>query len=225
MAYPKTLTHPAAILLMGATLSACGGAGSGDPTDDPVRPTNPTISAADVRSAYSLIDSIRARRSTPGTTILPTGTASYSGKALTDLTIDGYDDVDGLVGDIQLTADLFLSGDDVSGTITNIHTLDGQTPIERLGGTLTISGSLNDGDKRMNAALSGELDGVLGGDERGTVTVTGSMSGLTQDTRTGTVPLIGTPIYDIATGIAGGISGDFSGDATGAFDGDWAVSE
>lgn len=225
---PFTHTARAALAtLLVASVSACGGSGGGDTMiDDPVVGTSPIISAADVRAASDLIDDIDGRRNTPTTSVLPTGTAKFTGQAVGGLEVFGYNGVDGLIGDVELTADLLFAGDDVEGTISNIHTLNGETPVERLGGTLNISGDLDDGTKRMTATLSGDLDGVFGGDERGTVSLSnGNIGGRTQDTRTGSIPIIGTPIYDTATGIAGTFSGEFSGDAEGEFSGDWAVTE
>lgn len=216
-------------------LAACGGGGDGG-GEPPVvdTPTPPNIDAGDVSSARSFISGVNNRRDTPALSILPTGTATYSGEMVTGLTINGEDSVDGLIGDVSLTAELFGAGDDVTGTITNLHTLDGNTPVERLSGQLTISGELDDGTKQMTSTINGQLNGVVGDGERGDLNVAGSMNGRTQDTARvitipnpipGGSPIPITTVYDEATGIYGSANGSITGSESGSFSGTWAVSE
>ncbi len=213
------------------TLAACGGAGTVEPGVD--EPTPPTITSSNVASARSFITGVNNRRDTPTTSILPGGTATYTGEMVTGLTINGEDSVDGLIGDVSLTAQLFLAGDDVTGTITNLHTLDGNTPVERLSGQLTISGELDDGTKQMTSTISGQLNGVVGDGVRGDMNIAGTMNGRTQDTEIVTsipnpipfLPPISVTTYDEATGIYGNASGSITGSETGSFSGTWAVSE
>lgn len=214
-------------------LAACGGAGGedGGPVFD--EPTPPSISTTTVANARSFISSVNARRDTPSLSILPSGTATYAGEAVTNLSVDGESSVNGLIGDVQLSVQLLGAGDSVTGIISNLHTLNGDTPIERLSGQLNVSGTLDDGTKQMTSNVSGQLNGVLGDGERGDLNFSGSMNGRTQDTQIVTsipnplpfLPPIPITTYDEATGIAGAISGSFSGSESGTFSGTWAVSE
>lgn len=227
----KTITLLATL----GTLAACGGGGGDGGGQPPVvdTPTTPSITSGNVASARSFITSVSARRDTPNLSILPGGTATYTGEMVTGLTINGEDSVDGLIGDVRLTAELFAAGDDVNGTITNLHTLDGNTPIEQLSGQLTITGELDDGTKQMTSTISGQLNGVVGDGVRGDMTIAGTMNGRTQDTKIVTsvpnpipiLPPITVTTYDEATGIYGNASGSITGSESGSFSGTWAVSE
>jgi len=221
--------------LMVAGLAACGGGstgggnggGGGTIIEEPDEPTPPSISASTVANARSFIGAVSARRDTPALSILPGGTATYTGEMTTGLTVNGEPSVNGLIGDVSMTAQLFGAGDQVTGRISNVHTLAGNTPVERLGGSLNINGTLQDGSKVMSSRVTGQLSGVLGDGERGAIDVTGNMTGTTQDTRIETpIPLL-PPIvtYDEATGLAGTVSGSLAGSETGTFSGSWAVSE
>jgi hypothetical protein len=213
-------------------LTACGGTTivekpMVDPDDDDPKElplplaTDPTISSGNVSTANSLINEVNARRDQPTSSILPSGTATYQGNMVTGANFTGVDDVDGLYADVSITAALFAAGDAVSGQITNIHTLDGNTPQERLDGSLAITGTLDDGTKVMTATTSGTLTGVLGLDTRGDLEITGDMSGRVQETQTGT--FFGVPTYREATGLYGSVSGSSAGHVDGTFSGTWAV--
>ncbi|MEL6639828.1 MAG: hypothetical protein AAFP98_00715 [Pseudomonadota bacterium] len=234
----KQLIKSLGILTAIGTLAACGGAG-GEVTDPPPppgevdEPIAPIISATTVGNARSFISGVNNRRDTPGISILPSGTATYNGEMLTNLSINGESSVDGLIGDVRLTAQLFGAGDRVTGTVTNIHTLDGNNPVERLSGQLAIEGTLEDGSKEMTSSLTGQLTGVVGDGEAGALDITGVMNGHTQDTAVvnsipNPIPLlppISVTTYDEATGIFGSTSGNINGSETGTFSGTWAVSE
>lgn len=234
-------TKSISLLAAFTALSACGGGGGGG-EDGPVldEPTPPSIDSGDVLAAESFIAGVNSRRDTPTISFLPIGTATYTGEMVTGLNISGDDTVDGLIGEVRLTAQLLGAGDSVTGTVSNVHTLDGNTPVELLGGQLTINGDLDDGTKRMTSTLSGQLSGVVGDGERGALNVSGTMNGRTQDTRRTTfipnpgnvlpppfpqLPDIPIVTYDEATGIAGSTSGSISGSESGSFSGTWAVSE
>ncbi len=229
----KTITLLATL----GTLAACGGAGGDGGGKPPVvdEPTAPSITSGNVTGARSFISGVSSRRDTPEGSFLPFfSTATYTGEMVTGLTINGEDSVDGLIGDVSITAELLGAGDDVTGTITNLHTLDGNTPVERLTGQLAISGDLDDDTKLMTSTISGQLNGVVGDGVRGNMNIAGTMNGRTQDTRNdvtipnpipGGAPIVINTTYDVATGIYGNASGSITGSESGSFSGTWAVSE
>lgn len=229
----RTFKSFALITTLG-TLAACGGGGTGGDGGPVVdEPTAPNISETTVRNAAAFINRVDNRRDTPDVAFLPTGTATYTGEMIVGMTLNGVDSVDGMIGDVRLTAELFSAGDEVSGTITNIHTLNGDDPVELLSGQLAFNGELDDVTKEMTSTLSGQLNGVLGDGERGDLNISGSMTGHTQDTEIVTTipnplpfqPPIEITTYDVATGIYGRASGGITGSESGSFSGTWAVSE
>jgi len=111
----------------------------------------------------------------------------------------------------------------VTGTVTNIHTLRGDTPVERLTGILTVTADLDDGNKSVVGGMTGELTGVFGDERSGPITVETTLTGHTHDTYTGKV--LGIKTYDIATAMAGGVDGTFTGSESGEISGGWFVAE
>lgn len=225
--FPKPMMMAAAVAAM--TLSACGGAGT-DPIVQPGpgpgpivdTPLTPNITDSNVIASETFISRIEARTDTGVLAGLPRGSANYSGRAVTDFSVSGQPEVDGLYGAISMTAQL-NGGDAVTGRITNLHTLDGSRPVERLSGAMDINGELADISKNMSATLTGTVTGVFGDGESSAMAVSGSMSGDLKAVQTGT-NIIGFPIYDEASGMAGEMSGTMiGGGQTARFDGDWAV--
>jgi len=217
-------------------LMACGGAGTSsdkdvmDDMDDmdvnlPLQ--SPTISSGTVAIADDLLDDIGGNdgwRETPTGQILPFGTATYSGYALSrDLNVSGNSSVDGLYGRVDLRVELLGAGDDVSGTLSDVHTLSGSAPVESLTGELTFDGSADDGQKTMSGTLDGTLAGTFGTGELQEIEVDGTFAGHLADLET--EGLFGIRTYDEAAGASGSISGLISGDLVGDFSGEWAAEE
>lgn len=212
-----------AAAVAGMTLSACGGAGT-DPIVEPGpsvdTPLTPTITDSRVISSETFISRIEGRTDTAFAAFLPSGSATYSGRAVTDLSVSGQPEVDGLYGEISMTADL-SGGNSLTGRITNLHTLDGAQPVERLSGAMDINGTLADFSNEVDANLTGTVTGVFGDGENSAMTVSGSMDGQLKRLQTGGGLF---PTYDQASGMAGEMSGTMTGGGQVArFDGDWAV--
>jgi hypothetical protein len=211
-----------------ATLGACGGTTIGD-TDVDTEPDaflDPVTKTSTVNAFSSSYNFYSGRRATPDLAVLPIGTANYSGQFKTGLSVQGDNSVNGLHGNMNIRAELLGAGDRVTGTLSNIHTLNGNTPVELLSGTLNLGGTLDDGTKSVRATISGNLTGHMGNDEEtGALNVLGRISGHTRDRQTGTVPIIGTPIYSggIADSITGSISGDVTGSEAATFSGNFYV--
>lgn len=221
----STMPMMIAAAVAAMTLSACGGAGT-DPIVDPGpsvdTPLTPTITDSRVISSETFISRIEGRTDTAFGAFLPSGSAKYSGRAVTDLSVSGQPEVDGLYGEISMTADL-SGGNSLTGRITNLHTLDGAQPVERLSGAMDINGTLADFSNEVDANLTGTVTGVFGDGENSAMTVSGSMEGDLKRLQTGT-DIFGFPIYDQASGMAGEMSGTMTGGGQVArFDGDWAV--
>ncbi len=228
---------PISLISTLAVLAACGGGSTGGgvggvgggPVITPT-PIEPTLSATQISADRADINSIRGRRDSPLLSILPAGTATYNGHAAFAVNIDGYDDPNGMIGDMSLTAQLRGTGDSVSGTINNLHTHRNNNPIEKLTGSIAVNGSLSDETKDMDGLLSGSIGGFFGGTEATQVDISGSIDGTMEDTRLADtvipVPLlpdIRIPNYDDFTGMSGTHRGTFSGGQTGAFSGSWGV--
>ncbi|SEW16501.1 hypothetical protein SAMN04488515_1357 [Cognatiyoonia koreensis] len=201
---------------------ACGGgstSGDKDMIDDMDDiAIAPTISSLDVGNAAGALRDVQGYRRTPTTTILPTGTATYQGHVLAGIDIDGNDEITNMFGDLEIDVERLLAGDDVSGTVTNIHVLNRESPVQKLGGELTVDGTLDDGTKRISATMNGDLQGVFTDGEREIISVDGSMLGSTRDKYTGRNAL-GFNTYDVAAGVSGTTSGTISGGETGSFTG------
>lgn len=199
------------------TLMACGGSATGGktPIDEPVPDPEPvfagaapTITSADLRTRYDLHSDAVANRITGS---LPFGgTASYRGHMAGSLT---GDDVigDSLHGTVNMRADLRGSGDSVTGSINNLHIARNGTPVEKLGGTISISGTSTDSTGRLSANLIGVgVNGQINSDDVQNLSVNGDMSGTFRDRPDGEIAGITT--YDKASVITGNFDLTLTGD-------------
>lgn len=209
-------------------LVACGGSGEemvGPPPPPPPptgdTPLAPSIGDATVITGRSNLNRINGMRDTQALAILPSGTATFNGRAITSLAVSGDPSIDGMYGSMNMRAEL-RGGDAVTGSITNLHTLTGNRPVEKLTGQIGINGTLADGSKNIAANLTGTVGGVFGDGEASNLRVSGTMAGDLKREQTGT-NIIGLPTYNDAAGAAGTIQGRFSGDQAATFSGDWAV--
>lgn len=210
-----------------AAMSACGGADTGgggttiitapSPTAGPI---DPTVSVATYIRADTQRSVISALPNTNPLYILPTGTATYEGHLLADMSVDGVDSIDGIYGEIEMTVELLGAGDDVDGTISNLHTMSGETLLEKLTGELTMDGLLDDGTKTLeNTELEGELTGYFGGSTAGEIRlVDGTFEGHTRDEGSGLFD-------DKAVAIYGSVDTDFAGSQTGSISGAFYVDK
>lgn len=187
-----------------ASLAAFGGgetrgAGGGPVFDEP---TPPGISASDVSNARSFILSVNDRRDTSGLSILPRGTATYSGEA-----------VSRAISNVHILNSNTPVGR-LSDQLKINETLDDETKQmkSRLSGQLT--GGMRDGEQG-DPNVSGTLN-CRNQDTRIVTSISNSVPFL---------PPISITSDDEATGIAGSFNGSINGSETGTFSGTWAVSE
>ena len=221
-------TRNGALALAGFALAACGGAGGGGGGgEDFVLPPEyePFLTEDQIRARLDDRSELLSLEETPSFSILPTGTADYSGTAVFNLDVDADGTTDHrLVGDISLRAELLLAGDDITGSVGNIHARDDFVPTENLEGGLTVTGELDDGSKEISGTISGLLDGYLGGDTLQVFSMDGSFDGVVrQRPNIQTNPFLpaGTDRAAALTASASGaLGGTLSG---GTFNGGFAV--
>lgn len=204
-----------------AAMSACGGAETGGGTTTIITapspttgPIDPSVSAATYIRADTQRSAVNDLPNTNPLYILPTGTATYEGHLLAKMSVDGEDSIDGIYGEIEMTVELLGAGDDVDGTISNLHTMSGETLLEQLTGELSMDGLLDDGTKTLeDTSLTGELTGYFGGSTAGEIRlVDGTFEGHTRDEGSGFFDDKAVAIYgSVDTAFSGSQSGTISG--------------
>lgn len=165
----KELIRRTGIVGVMLAITACGGTNDGedivDPEPDPIVDDAPDPSLT--QSEYlALLGSFESELDYDAANLLlplPTGTARYEGAMQVNVSNADGRDVDKIFGIVEMDVELLLSGDAVRGSITDLNIINNGTPTEALTGNLNISGTLNDGTRRMTATASGTLRGNFGG--------------------------------------------------------------
>lgn len=174
------------------TLMACGGTTIGDDPiiDDPIidepiiQPDDPTVSLNQVVAQRNFISDGFGLNETGPIAGVDNGLATYRGQWVSGLTVSGDDEIDGLIGDVNMSINVGGGSYEVGGRIEDLNTLDGNTPLESLEGTLTIDGSIGGFSKEFNSGsgFAGSVSGLFGGDAERTLTVDANMTGGMRDT-------------------------------------------
>lgn len=170
----KIITSSA--LLAAMLLSACGMETTEFTPDEPRAPTISSSSVNSARAGLAAADNVGSSLPLP-----LVGEASYSGRVVSDITIDGNTGHE-LVGTLNMNVDYGSPFDlaptrALRGRITNLNIVDGNRPVEGLNGSLTVSGVASESSRAMSARARGTLNGTFGDGELGDVVMDANMSG------------------------------------------------
>jgi len=117
-------------------------------------PYPPTVTSDDI-AEFAITASEFAERPITPTAGLPSGRVRYEGTFAGDVRINGTNRY-GLLGDLGLVAN--FSGGRVGGRLTDINLLEDGQPNQRLGGSMRINGTIDDGV--IAARAEGNLSAV-----------------------------------------------------------------
>jgi len=177
------LTKTISPLLVAISLAACDS------------PTPPSITAAEAVAINTEADRVQEL---PDTAIadLPTDSVTYNGHIGGAISGDAEGSI---IGDLSM--DVNFDSNTIGGEVDNVNLLDDEdVPEQLLGGSLSISGSENDG--LLSATATGTLTAVGEESVRGSSDVT--------------MTLTGNVLTDTTDGDA--VAGDVYGNGTGDFD-------
>lgn len=178
-------------VLAACVLSACGGTTIQnppvilpgiDPGNTPGGGASPLptsfASAAEVQEDRDFINGGFNLDETAALAGVRNGNATYHGTWATGLAVGGQPEITSLIGDIRMEIDVGGGTYPVSGAITNLNTVDGNTGLEQLTGSLTIDGEIGGFSKEFSeTGFDGTVTGFFGGDAARSVTIDATVTG------------------------------------------------